>query len=70
MTLILYISYVMVKKLSNNFALGLFNFQWISQTVLCKLVKEIDEINAIFKKMGSSELQIGCKFIFLKSSIL
>ena len=33
--------------------------KWISQTVLCKLVKEMDEINVSLQKMGSSELQIG-----------
>ena len=54
--------------LTEKFHIAFYIFvdlQWVSQTVLCKLVKEINEINISLQKMGSSELQIGCKCVAL-----
>lgn len=34
-------------------------FQWINDTILVPLVKEIDSVNGLLRRMGCSELQIG-----------
>lgn len=62
MDLILLIDFFSHKRPIKTYFSRFLQFQWISQTVLCKVVKEIDEINVSLQKMGSSELQIGCKF--------
>lgn len=41
--------------------------QWISDTILVPLVKEIDSVNSLLRRMGCPELQIGGKL--LKSAI-
>jgi len=37
-------------------------FQWLSQTVLARVVKEVNSINDKLIRIGCSELQIGGKF--------
>lgn len=37
--------------------------QWISDTILDPLVKEIDSVNSQLRRMGSPELHIGGKSI-------
>lgn len=34
-------------------------FQWINDTILVPLVKEMDSVNGQLRRMGCSELQIG-----------
>lgn len=37
--------------------------QWISDTILVPLVKEIDSVNSQLRRMGCPELQIGGKLL-------
>lgn len=37
----------------------LYSFQWINDTILVHLVKEIDSVNSQLRRMGCPELQIG-----------
>jgi len=46
-----------VNKEVNNVIL-----QWLSQTVLARVVKEVNSINEKLIRIGCSELQIGSKF--------
>lgn len=43
--------------------------QWISDTILDPLVKEIDSVNSQLRRMGSPELHIGGK-IFVSRIII
>lgn len=44
--------------------------QWISDTILDLLVKEIDSVNSQLRRMGSPELHIGGKMIFVSRIII
>lgn len=44
--------------------------QWISDTILDPLVKEIDSVNSQLRRMGSPELHIGGKMIFVSRTII
>lgn len=44
-----------IKHLETNLCL----LQWISDTILVPLVKEIDSVNSQLRRMGCPELQIG-----------
>ena len=39
-------------------------FQWIAETVLEPLVKEIEDVNEQLTKLGNSELHIGSKLLY------
>jgi len=39
--------------------LKLFILQWLGNTILVKLSKEIDNINAQLRKIGSEDTEIG-----------
>lgn len=45
------------RKVRKDFSL----LQWISDTILVPLVKEIDSVNSQLRRMGCPELQIGGK---------
>ncbi len=50
------------KKIHQKTNLCVFFFlQWISDTILVPLVKEIDSVNSQLRRMGCPELQIGGK---------
>lgn len=42
-----------------------FLLQWISDTILVPVVKEMDSVNSQLRRMGCPELQIGGKHILL-----
>lgn len=44
-------------------------FQWIAETVLERLVKEIEDVNEQLTKLGNSELHIGSKLFYSEKII-
>lgn len=49
------------KKITFSRTTKLYVLQWISDTILEPLVKEIDSVNSQLRRMGCPELQIGGK---------
>lgn len=45
------------------------HLQWISDTILDPLVKEIDSVNSQLRRMGSPELHIGGEMIHVSRII-